>query len=133
MNIWHPGDRPTQKAPNNYFTGAVWQDAVITVPAPGRLRAVLVRFDPGARTFWHTHPLGQTLFVTGGCGRVALRGEPSRIIRQGDTVFIPEGVEHWHGAGTDTSMTHLAMQEARNNSVITWLEEVSETDYTRPA
>ncbi|MEM7438239.1 MAG: cupin domain-containing protein [Pseudomonadota bacterium] len=130
MDIWRPGDRPTQKSSNAYFTGDVWQDPIVTVPEPGRLAAVSVRFEPGARTFWHTHPLGQTLHVTQGCGRVALRGAAPQIIRAGDTVFIPAGIEHWHGAGPDTAMTHIAMQEAENGSVIDWLEEVNDADYT---
>ena len=131
IDIWHPGDRPTQKASNEYFTGNVWQDPIVSVPEPGCLRALLVRFDPGARTFWHTHPRGQTLYVTQGCGRIALRGEAPRVIRAGDTVFIPAGVEHWHGAGSETSVTHIAMQEAEDGSVATWLEEVNDADYSR--
>lgn len=131
MHIWHPGDRPTQKAPAEYFTGHVWQDPIVSVPAPGHLRALSVRFDPGARTFWHRHPLGQTLHVTNGRGLVALRNEAPRVISAGDTVFVPAGVEHWHGAAPDSAMTHIAMQEEQDGTVADWLEPVSDADYTR--
>lgn len=131
MQIWKPGDRPTTRASADYFTGTVWQDPIVSVPAPGRLRALSVHFTPGARTHWHTHPAGQTLHVTAGAGRVALRGEPPRDIAAGDTVFIPAGVEHWHGAAPETAMTHIALQEELDGSAVDWLDPVSDADYSR--
>ena len=131
MNLFPADSRPTTRAPQDYFTGTVWMDPVIDVPDPARLSALRVTFEPGARTAWHTHPLGQTLQVLSGVGRVALRDAPPRIIRPGDTVWIPPGVEHWHGAGPDTGMVHLAMQEKQGDSAATWLEHVSDADYLR--
>ena len=129
MQIFPSGRRPTVRANSDYFTGTVWQDPIISAEAPARLHAVSVHFEPGARTAWHTHPLGQTLHVTQGAGLVCLRGEVPRPIRPGDTVWIPAGVEHWHGAGPDTSMTHIAMQEMQDGLAATWLEHVSDADY----
>lgn len=102
-------------------------------PAPARIRALRVGFEPGARTAWHTHPLGQTLYVLSGVGLVGLRSQSPQAIRAGDTVWIPPGEEHWHGAGPETGMVHLAMQEAYEGRVADWLEQVSEADYLRPA
>ena len=93
------------------------------------MHALSVHFEPGARTAWHTHPLGQTLHVTQGAGLVCLRGAAPRAIRAGDTVWIPAGVAHWHGAGKDTAMTHIAMQEMQDGTAATWLELVSDADY----
>ena len=132
MQVFPAGSRPTRKATSDYFTGTVWQDPIIEAPAPARLMALRVAFEPGARTAWHTHPLGQTLHVLSGVGRVAMRGAAPRIIRAGDTVWIPPGVEHWHGAGPDTAMVHLAMQEMQDGSAATWLEHVSDEDYLAP-
>ena len=129
MDILTAGSRPTKRASSDWFTGTVWQDPVIEAPAPARLRALRVTFEPRARTAWHTHPLGQTLYVTDGAGLVGLRDSAPRVIRPGDTIWIPAGEEHWHGAGPDTAMTHIAMQEALDGSVATWLEHVSERDY----
>ena len=129
MKIMRGGERPTKLARSDWFTGRVWQDPIIEAPEPARLRALRVAFEPGARTNWHTHPLGQTLYVTDGAGFVALRGEAPRAIRAGDTVWIPEGVEHWHGAGPNTSMVHIAMQESLDGAVAEWLEAVSDADY----
>jgi quercetin dioxygenase-like cupin family protein len=94
--------------------------------------AARVSFEPGARTAWHTHPLGQTLYVVSGVGRVQKEGEPVREIRAGDTVWIPPGEKHWHGAAPDHGMTHVAMQEAVDGSAVEWLEQVSDADYTKP-
>lgn len=128
--IIHPaGSRPSQRANPDYFTGDVWQDPIIASVAPARLNALSVHFAPGARTAWHTHPLGQTLHVTQGAGLICLRGETPQDIRAGDTVWIPAGVEHWHGAGPETTMTHIAMQEAQDGSAAMWLEQVSDADY----
>jgi quercetin dioxygenase-like cupin family protein len=104
-------------------------DPIIDAPEPARVNAMRVTFEAGARTNWHTHPLGQTLHVISGAGLIALRNEPPRPIRAGDTVWIPEGVEHWHGAGPTTAMCHLAIQERDNDSAADWLEPVSDADY----
>ncbi|WP_420012457.1 cupin domain-containing protein [Tateyamaria sp.] len=130
MQIHKPGSRPSQRANPEYFTGTVWQDPIIMAPDPARLHALTVHFEPGARTAWHTHPLGQTLHVTQGAGLICLRGEKPSAITAGDTVWIPAGIEHWHGAGPDTHMTHIAMQEVQDGSAATWLELVSDTDYS---
>lgn len=131
MQIMTAGSRPTKRAPAGYFTGEVWQDPIITAPEPARLVSLRVAFAPGARTNWHTHPLGQTLYVVRGQGLVSLRGQAPRSIGEGDTVWIPPGVEHWHGAAPETSMVHIAMQEVQDGAQATWLEAVSEEDYTR--
>lgn len=123
------GSRPSRRAPPDWFTGNVWQDPVVEAEAPARLRALLVHFDPGARTNWHTHPLGQTLHVVSGAGRAQSRGGPVVEIRAGDTLWIPPGEEHWHGARPDMPMTHLAMQEAQDGRTVDWLEPVSDADY----
>lgn len=133
MKIMTAGSRPTKKAASDYFTGTVWQDPIIEAPEPARLRAIHVAFEPGARTAWHTHPLGQTLHVVAGLGLVCTRGGSPRRIRPGDTVWIPPGEEHWHGAAPETGMTHLAMQEAQDGASAVWLEHVSDEDYRRPA
>ncbi len=133
MDIIPAGSRPSKLANANWFTGRVWQDPVIEAPAPARIRALRVTFEPGARTAWHTHPLGQTLHVLSGTGLVGLRDQAPRVIREGDTVWIPPGEEHWHGAGPDTMMCHLALQEAQDGRVADWLEQVSDADYARPA
>lgn len=129
MKITPSGSVPTKRAPASYFTGTVWQDPVVETPAPARLNATRVTFEPGARTAWHTHPLGQTLYVLAGCGRVQTEGEPVREIRAGDVVWIPPGEKHWHGAAPTTMMAHLAMQESENGSFATWLEHVTDAQY----
>lgn len=129
--IIHPaGSRPSAPAPAAYFTGTVRMDPLINAPAPARLRGLSVTFEPGARTNWHTHPLGQTLVVTAGLGRVGKRGEPVQVIRPGDVVWIPPGEEHWHGAAPDCAMTHIALQEELEGTTADWLEPVAEGDYT---
>ncbi len=129
MQIFPAGARPTARANSDYFTGTVWQDPIISSQSPARLNALTVHFEPGARTAWHTHPLGQTLHVTAGAGRIALRGQAPQTITAGDTVWIPPDVEHWHGAGPDTAMTHIAMQEVQDGSAATWMEHVTDADY----
>lgn len=126
-----PAGRATKPVPAEWFTGTVWQDPIWDAPAPARLRALKVTFCPGARTAWHTHPLGQTLYVVSGVGRVGLRSGEVRVIHAGDTVWIPPGEEHWHGAGPDTMMSHIALQEAQDGSAANWLEHVSDVDYLR--
>lgn len=130
MRHFPNGTRPSARPNPDYFTGDVWMDPVISPQSPARLNAVMVRFDPGARTAWHTHPFGQTLYVMAGKGLVCRRGESPQTILPGDTVWFEAGEEHWHGAAHDTGMTHLAMQEEDNTgSAATWLEKVSDTDY----
>ena len=129
MKIIKADSRPTMRASSDYFTGTVWQDPIIEADEPARVRALRVSFDPGARTAWHTHPLGQTLYVISGVGLVGLRNEAPQLIKAGDTVWIPPGEEHWHGASAANSMTHIAIQEALNGSVANWLEKVSDEEY----
>ncbi|MAY87776.1 MAG: cupin [Pseudooceanicola sp.] len=129
MQITKAGSRPSRRAPDSYFTGTVWQDVIADAPEPARLRALRVTFEPGARTAWHTHPFGQTLHVESGVGLIAKRSEAPQVIRPGDSIWIPAGVEHWHGAGPDTGMVHLALQEAENGKTADWLEHVSDADY----
>ncbi|MEQ8290844.1 MAG: cupin domain-containing protein [Roseovarius sp.] len=131
MDIMRAEDRESRLASAEYFTGRVWQDPVIEAPEPARVRALKVTFEPGARTAWHTHPLGQTIHVLSGVGLVGLRGQAPRVIRPGDTVWFAPGEEHWHGAAPDSMMCHLAMQEAEEGRVADWLEQVSDADYAR--
>ncbi|KIZ45511.1 MULTISPECIES: cupin domain-containing protein [Rhodopseudomonas] len=133
MEIFPAGSRPTRKAPAEYFTGTVWQDPIVAAEAPARLVATRVAFEPGARTAWHTHPLGQTLYVVSGVGRVQTLGGPLRQIRAGDSVWIPPGEKHWHGAAPDNAMTHIAMQEALDGNFATWMEQVSDAEYNAAA
>ena len=129
MQIIKSNSRPTRKASSEYFTGTVWQDPIIEAAKPARVRALKVAFEPGARTAWHTHPLGQTLYIISGTGLIGLRNEAPQLIKTGDTVWIPPGEEHWHGASAANSMTHIAIQEALNGSVANWLEKVSDEEY----
>jgi quercetin dioxygenase-like cupin family protein len=129
MEIRSPGDSPTRRASADWFTGTVWQDTIIEAPAPARVRAVRVSFEPGARTAWHTHPLGQTLHVLSGIGRVQTWGGPVREIRPGDTVWIPPDEKHWHGAAPTIGMVHLALHEQIDGVHVNWLEHVSDEEY----
>ena len=129
MEIFACGSRPPKKVGPPNFTGTVWQDPIITAPDPALLRSAWVRFEPGARTAWHTHPLGQTLHVISGVGHVQTWGGPIRQIRPGDTVWIPPGEKHWHGASPDHAMEHLAMQEAKDGAHVKWLEPVTDAQY----
>ena len=129
MDIRQCGTIPTVRGSANWFTGTVWQDLAFEAPEPARVRTGTVRFEPGARTHWHTHPLGQTLLVVSGCGRAQSWGGPIREIKAGDVVWIPPGEKHWHGAGPTTSLTHIAVQEALNGSPVEWLEPVSDAQY----
>ncbi|GGB50104.1 cupin [Roseibium aquae] len=130
MQIFKAGERPTMRANPHYFTGTVWQDPIVNAPEPARVMAIRVAFEPGARTNWHTHPLGQTLHVLSGVGRIQVDGEPVQEIRPGDSVWIPPHVKHWHGAAPETSMVHLAIQEQENGSAADWLEPVSDAQYS---
>jgi quercetin dioxygenase-like cupin family protein len=129
MDIHPAGSRPTNRASHDYFTGTVLQDQIIAAPAPARLVSARVAFEPGARTAWHTHPLGQTLYVVFGIGQVQTKGGPIREIRAGDTVWIPPGEKHWHGASAKNAMVHIAMQEALEGSHVTWMEHVTDEEY----
>lgn len=129
MKLIPCGSVETVSAPKDYFTGDVLQTPIVQVDAPGRLRALLVSFPPGARTHWHTHPLGQTLHIVSGAGWVQSWGGPVREVRAGDTVFFDPGEKHWHGAGAKTAMAHIAMQEALDGVTADWLEPVSDEQY----
>lgn len=124
------GSRASMRPNPDWFTGDVWMDPIIATEPPARLHALMVRFDPGARTAWHTHPLGQTLYVVSGKGLICRRGEAPQEINPGDTVWFEPGEEHWHGASPLTGMVHIAMQEADDTgSAATWLDKVEEADY----
>lgn len=129
MKIIACGSVPTIVAPETYFTGRVLQTPIIEKEAPARLRATLVSFEPGARTHWHTHPLGQTLYVTSGAGLAQSWGGPIQEIRAGDVVSFAAGEKHWHGAAAKSAMTHIAMQEALDGLPVDWLEKVSDEQY----
>ena len=129
MEIRHADSIPSRPAPVEYFTGAVWQEPICDPGNTKALISLMVTFTPGARTYWHQHPLGQTLLVISGCGLIQSRGGPVQTIRAGDRVWIPPGEEHWHGAGPDTIMRHVAMQEAEDGVSAVWLEAVSDADY----
>lgn len=130
MDIYPAGSRPSAPGPAEYFTGNVRMDPIVTAPDPARVRALAVTFEPGARTAWHTHPLGQTLFVTAGAGLVQLEGGPIQQIRPGDTVWIAPDERHWHGASASTGMAHIAIQEALDGSNVTWMEHVTDAEYS---
>jgi quercetin dioxygenase-like cupin family protein len=130
MDIYLAGSRPTRRAPSESFTGTVWQDPIITPQAPMRIVSGRVAFEPGARTAWHTHPLGQTLYVIAGVGRVQAKGGPIREIKPGDVVFIPPGEKHWHGASPTTGMVHIATQESLDGNHVTWMEHVTDAEYS---
>jgi quercetin dioxygenase-like cupin family protein len=123
------GSLPTRRASNENFTGTVWVDPIIVAPAPARVMANRVTFTPGARTNWHTHPLGQTLYVLAGSGLVQVWGEPIQQIKAGDSVWIAPGEKHWHGAGLDTSMTHVAIHEAVEGEYAEWMEPVTDDQF----
>ncbi len=123
------GSKPSAAGPADYFTGTVRIDAPFQAGAPARVGGATVTFEPGARTAWHTHPLGQTLIVTAGIGTVQEWGRPAQTLRPGDTVWIPPGVKHWHGARADVAMTHIAIAEAVDGSPVTWMEPVTDAQY----
>lgn len=129
MQIKQCGSQASVTPSPDYFTGRVRQDPLMEAPEPARVRTVSVSFEPGARTAWHTHPLGQTLVVTFGCGLAQSWGEPARKIRAGDVVWFGPGEKHWHGAAPSTSMTHIAIQEALDGRAVEWEEQVTDEDY----
>jgi len=129
MEIKQSGSQPSGKGPAEWFTGSVRIDPLFPAVDPSRVSAALVTFEPGSRTAWHTHPLGQRLVVTSGCGWVQCSGAPKREIRAGDVVVCPPGEKHWHGATATTSMSHIAIQEALDGKVVDWLEKVTDEEY----
>jgi len=129
MEIKKAGSQASTKGPSEWFTGAVRVDPLFQAPEPARVTGGSVTFEPGARTNWHTHPLGQTLIVTAGVGRVQRWGGPVEEIRPGDVVWIAPGEKHWHGAGPDTDMVHIALQEHLDGKHVEWLEHVSDEQY----
>ena len=129
MEIKRNGSQPSGKGPAEYFTGAVRIDPLFQAPDPARVSSASVTFEPGARTAWHTHPLGQTLIVTSGVGWAQPDGGPIEEIRPGDVVWFPPGEKHWHGATPATAMTHIAIQEALNGKVVDWMEHVIDEQY----
>ena len=129
MDIMRNGSQPSGFGPADWFTGTVRIDPLFQAPDPARVTGASVTFEPGARTAWHTHPLGQTLIVTSGVGRVQRWGGPVEDIRPGDVVWFPPGEKHWHGATDTTAMTHIAIQEALDGKVIEWLEQVTDEPY----
>src|SRR5688572_6372281 len=129
MEIKRTGSQPSSKGNADWFTGTVRVDPLFEAPAPARVRGASVTFEPGARTNWHTHPLGQTLIVTAGCGRAQRDDGPVEEIRPGDVVWIPPGEKHWHGAAPTSAMTHIAIQEALDGKAVDWMERVTDEQY----
>jgi len=129
MEIKRSGSQPSGKGPAEWFTGTVRIDPLFQTKAPARAAGVAVTFEPGARTAWHTHPLGQTLIVTAGAGRVQREAGPVEEIRPGDVVWFEPGEKHWHGASPTTAMTHIAIQEALDGKAVEWLEKVGDQQY----
>jgi quercetin dioxygenase-like cupin family protein len=129
MEIKRAGSQASTKGPSDYFTGTVRVDPLIQAAAPARVAAAAVTFEPGARTAWHTHPLGQTLIVTAGFGRVQRWAGPIEEIRPGDVVWIPPAEKHWHGASPTTALTHIAVQEQLDGKPVEWMEHVSDDQY----
>jgi len=129
MYIKRSGSRAPAKGPAEYFTGAVRIDPLFETAEPARVRGASVTFEPGARTAWHTHPLGQTLIVTSGIGWAQRWGGPIEEIRPGDVIWFPPGEKHWHGATPTSAMTHIAIQESLNGKTVDWLEHVSNEQY----
>jgi len=129
MEINRNGTQPSNQGPADWFTGIVRIDSPFKGTDPARVSGAIVTFEPSARTAWHTHPLGQTLIVTAGCGRAQRWGGPIEEIRPGDVIWFPPGEKHWHGAEPTTAMTHLAIQEQLDGKVVDWLEKVSDDQY----
>src|SRR3954467_15895277 len=131
MELKRNGSQPSQKGPEDYFTGNVRIGSPFQAVTPGRASGAVVTFEPGARTAWHRHPLGQTLIVLSGAGRVQREGGPTEEIRPGDVVSIAPNEKHWHGASPTTAMTHIAIQESLDGVAVEWLEKVTDEEYER--
>ncbi|TXM75910.1 cupin domain-containing protein [Methylobacterium sp. WL12] len=131
MEIKRSGSQPSGRGPDDWFTGTVRIDPLFTAPDPARVSGASVTFEPGARTTWHTHPLGQTLVVTFGRGWVQREGGPVEEIAPGDVVWFEPGERHWHGATATSAMTHIAIQEQQDGEAVTWMEPVSDAEYQR--
>ncbi|MDX1612788.1 MAG: cupin domain-containing protein [Candidatus Promineifilaceae bacterium] len=129
MDITRNGSQPSVKGPAEWFTGAVRIDPLFNAQEPARAGGARVTFEPGARTAWHTHPLGQTLIITSGSGRVQREGGPIEAVQPGDVVWFEPGEKHWHGASPTTAMSHIAIQEALDGKAVEWLEHVSDEQY----
>jgi quercetin dioxygenase-like cupin family protein len=129
MDIKRAGSQASGKGPEEYFTGTARIDPLFSPPEPARVAGALVTFEPGARTAWHTHPLGQTLIVMTGLGLVQREGGPIEEIRPGDVIWFPPGEKHWHGASPTTAMSHIAIQEKLNGSAVDWMEHVTDQQY----
>jgi quercetin dioxygenase-like cupin family protein len=131
MEITRAGSQPSAKGPADYFTGTARIDPLFPVRESGRVSAASVTFEPGARTAWHTHPLGQTLIITSGLGWAQREGGPIEEIRPGDVVWFPPRLKHWHGATPTTAMTHIAIQETQDGKNVDWMEKVSDEQYRK--
>lgn len=131
MTIKRNGSQPSSQGLADYFTGTVRIDPLFEAPEPARARGGSVTFEPGARSAWHTHPLGQTLIVMSGLGWTQVWGGPKEEIRPGDVIWCPPGVKHWHGATPTTAMTHITVQEALNGKVVDWMEHVTDEQYRK--
>ncbi|MEZ5963115.1 MAG: cupin domain-containing protein [Planctomycetota bacterium] len=131
MAVVHASDRSPLTGPSEWFTGVTTVDMLFGAASPSRVGGATVTFEPGARTLWHTHPLGQTLIVTSGQGWVQCWGDPAQPIIVGDVVHIPPGVKHWHGAASDFAMSHIAIQEALDGKAVEWMERVSDEQYPK--
>jgi quercetin dioxygenase-like cupin family protein len=131
MDITRAGSQPSATGPADWFTGTVRIDPLFQAPSPARVAGAAVTFEPGARTAWHTHPLGQTLIVTAGAGRAQRWGGPIESLHPGDVVWFAPGEKHWHGASPTTAMTHVAVQEQLDSKMVDWLEHVSDDQYGR--
>jgi len=129
MEIKRCGSQASSKGPEDWFTGTVRIDPLFQAPEPARVAGASVTFEPGARTAWHTHPLGQTLIVIAGCGRAQRESGPIEEIRPGDVVWFAPNEKHWHGAAPNTAMTHIAIQEALDQRLVDWMEKVSDEEY----
>lgn len=130
MDIQRCGERPSASGPEEYFTGRVRVDPLFEPGGPARAGGASVTFEPGARTAWHTHPLGQTLIVTAGCGWVCRWGSAVEVVRPGDVVRIEPGEKHWHGAAATTGFSHIAIQESMDGKTVEWMEKVTDAQYS---
>jgi quercetin dioxygenase-like cupin family protein len=131
MKVTRNGSQASSKGPSDWFTGTVRLDQPFTTPDPALVSGAIVTFEPGARTAWHTHPLGQTLIVTAGFGWAQREGGPIEEIRPGDVIWFEPQEKHWHGATPTTAMTHIAIQERLNGKVVDWMEKVSDEQYQK--